>query len=94
MARGLCFKPRPGIGKYPDGPMQPGEQYKLNVESKEYEPTYDAAYLEKVNYDLWLGPAPTRPFNRNRFHYNWHWHWDYGTGEIGNNGIHMMPSDH
>ena len=32
MARGLCFKPRPGIGKYPDGPMAAGEQYKLNVE--------------------------------------------------------------
>ena len=26
MARGLCYKPRPGIGKYPDGPMAAGEQ--------------------------------------------------------------------
>ncbi len=43
-----------------------------------------------VDYDLWLGPAPERPFNRNRFHYNWHWHWDYGTGELGNNGIHAL----
>jgi predicted dehydrogenase len=43
-----------------------------------------------VNYDLWLGPAPQRPFNRNRFHYNWHWNWDYGTGELGNNGIHGL----
>ena len=25
MARGLCYKPRPAIGKYPDGPMAPGE---------------------------------------------------------------------
>ena len=33
MARGLCFKPRPSIGKYPDGPMQPGEKYKLNVDA-------------------------------------------------------------
>ena len=31
MARGLCFKPRAGIGKYPDGPMAPGEQYKLSI---------------------------------------------------------------
>src|SRR4030042_252805 len=31
-----------------------------------------------VNYELWLGPAPKRPFNKNRFHYNWHWFWDYG----------------
>jgi predicted dehydrogenase len=43
-----------------------------------------------VHYDLWLGPAPKRPFNKNRFHYNWHWNWDYGNGDIGNQGIHEM----
>jgi len=43
-----------------------------------------------VDYDLWLGPALERPFNPNRFHYNWHWFWDYGTGELGNNGIHAL----
>jgi predicted dehydrogenase len=43
-----------------------------------------------VNYDLWLGPAPVRPFTRNRWHYNWHWHWDYGTGDLGNDGIHQV----
>jgi predicted dehydrogenase len=43
-----------------------------------------------VHYDLWLGPAPVRPFNKNRFHYEWHWNWDYGNGDIGNQGIHQM----
>lgn len=43
-----------------------------------------------VDYDLWLGPAPERAFNSNRFHYRWHWMWDYGTGELGNNGIHAL----
>ena len=90
MARGLCFKPRPSIGKYPDGPMAPGETYRLNVEAETTEPTYDTAYLAKVDYDLWLGPAPERPFNRNRFHYNWHWHWDYGDGDTGNQGPHQF----
>ena len=52
----------------------------------------DAAPPEKVDYDLWLGPAPDRAFNPNRFHYNWHWNWDYGTGEIGNNGIHGLDT--
>lgn len=90
MARGLCFKPRPSIGQYPDGPMAPGEKYKLNVASSSNEPTYDASYLSKVDYDLWLGPAEKRPFNRNRFHYNWHWHWDYGNGDTGNQGPHQF----
>ncbi len=43
-----------------------------------------------VDYNLWLGPAPERPFNPNRFHYNWHWMWDTGNGDIGNQGIHQM----
>jgi predicted dehydrogenase len=45
---------------------------------------------EGVHYDIWLGPAPVRPFNPNRFHYNWHWNWDYGNGDIGNQGVHQM----
>jgi predicted dehydrogenase len=43
-----------------------------------------------VNYDLWTGPAPMKPFTKNRFHYNWHWIWDTGNGDIGNQGIHEM----
>jgi predicted dehydrogenase len=50
----------------------------------------DAKPPEGVDYNLWLGPAPERAFNPNRFHYNWHWFWDYGTGELGNNGIHGL----
>jgi predicted dehydrogenase len=90
MARGLCFKPRPSIGKYPDGPMAPGEKFALTVDSTAYLPPYDAQYLSKVDYDLWLGPASKRPFNRNRFHYNWHWQWEYGNGDTGNQGPHQF----
>lgn len=43
-----------------------------------------------VDYALWQGPAPERPFYPNRFHYNWHWFWHWGTGELGNNGIHAV----
>jgi predicted dehydrogenase len=41
-----------------------------------------------VDYAMWQGPAPDRPFMSNRFHYNWHWFWNWGTGELGNNGVH------
>ncbi len=41
-----------------------------------------------LDYDLWCGPAPMRPFSRNLVHYNWHWHWHYGNGDVGNQGIH------
>ncbi|MEN8193026.1 MAG: Gfo/Idh/MocA family oxidoreductase [Bacteroidota bacterium] len=90
MTRGLCFKPRADIGLYPDGPMKSGEKFRMNLESGSYETPYTKEYLKSVNYNLWLGPAPTRPFNRNRFHYNWHWHWDYGNGDTGNQGPHQF----
>ena len=41
-----------------------------------------------LNWDVWQGPAPARPFSKNYVHYNWHWFWDYGNGDIGNQGIH------
>jgi predicted dehydrogenase len=50
----------------------------------------DTAIPKGVDYNLWLGPAPERAFNPNRFHYRWHWMWDFGTGELGNNGIHAL----
>jgi len=50
----------------------------------------DGPVPEGVDYNMWLGPAPERPFNPNRFHYNWHYMWDYGNGDIGNQGVHQM----
>jgi predicted dehydrogenase len=44
----------------------------------------------EVDYDLWTGPAPMKPFTKNRFHYNWHWIWDTGNGDIGNQGVHEI----
>ena len=50
----------------------------------------DTTPPEGVDYDLWLGPAPVRPFNPNRFHYNWHWFWDYGASDMTAQGVHQM----
>jgi predicted dehydrogenase len=40
------------------------------------------------DYDLWIGPAPMVPFQANRIHYGWHWWYDFGTGDMGNDGVH------
>jgi predicted dehydrogenase len=43
-----------------------------------------------VDYNLWLGPAPFKPFNENRFHYNFRWHWDYAGGKMTDWGVHLI----
>jgi predicted dehydrogenase len=50
----------------------------------------DSEPPEGVDYDMWLGPAPKRPFNVRRFDGNWRWFFDYGTGDLGNDGVHRL----
>lgn len=50
----------------------------------------DGDVPEGVNYDLWLGPAGEQPFNSHRFHHHWQWFSDFGTGELGNWGVHLL----
>ena len=43
-----------------------------------------------LDWDLWQGPAPRRPYQDNVQPYNWHWFKAYGTGESLNNGTHEV----
>ncbi|MGN6385784.1 MAG: Gfo/Idh/MocA family protein [Verrucomicrobiota bacterium] len=42
------------------------------------------------DYDMWLGPAPKRPFNPNRYHFNFRWFWDYAGGLMTDWGVHLI----
>jgi predicted dehydrogenase len=50
----------------------------------------DAPVPPTLNWDLWQGPAPRRPYKDNVQPYNWHWFRIWGTGETLNNGTHEV----
>lgn len=50
----------------------------------------DSLAPAEVDYKMWLGPAPTRPFNPNRFHFNFRWYWDYAGGLMTDWGVHEI----
>jgi predicted dehydrogenase len=44
----------------------------------------------ELDYELWLGPAPQRPYNVKRVHYNFRFFWDYSGGQMTNFGAHHL----
>lgn len=47
---------------------------------------------KSLNYDVWLGPAPNKPYNPDLLHFNWRGLWDYGTGAMGDMGAHTFDA--
>ena len=43
-----------------------------------------------LDYDIWQGPAPERPYNSSIVGSAWRWLFDYGTGDLGNDGVHRI----
>jgi len=53
-------------------------------------PVADGMPPAELDYDLWLGPAPQRPYNSKRVHYNFRFFWDYSGGQMTNFGAHHL----
>ncbi|HEU4751576.1 MAG TPA: Gfo/Idh/MocA family oxidoreductase, partial [Armatimonadota bacterium] len=47
---------------------------------------------EGLDWDVWLGPAPRRPYNPAYVPFKWRGFWDFGTGAIGDMGIHNLDT--
>ena len=46
----------------------------------------------ELDWDVWLGPAPERPYNEAYVPFKWRGFWDFGTGAIGDMGIHNLDT--
>ena len=55
-------------------------------------PTDTAPVPETLDWDLWLGPAPWRPYNPAYLPFKWRGIWDFGTGAIGDMGVHNLDT--
>lgn len=53
-------------------------------------PVADSAPPQGFDFDRWLGPAPLRPYNKNRVHYLFRFFWDYSGGQQTNFGAHHL----
>ncbi len=50
----------------------------------------DSETPKGIDYNMWLGPAVKRKFNRNRFHGSFRWYWDYAGGLMTDWGVHEI----
>ena len=53
-------------------------------------PIPNTSVPDGIDFDMWLGPAPERPFNEKRFHGSWRMFWDYGGGLLTDWGVHLL----
>jgi predicted dehydrogenase len=60
-------------------------RYRASIGHKPDSPT-----PPELAWDMFLGPAPMRPYNESRYRYHWHFFWDTGNGDIGAQGVHEM----
>ncbi len=57
-----------------------------------YDRPAGAEVPKNLNYDIWLGPAPEKPYHPEILHFAWRGLWDYGTGAMGDMGAHTFDA--
>ena len=62
----------------------------VNWDKKGATAVADGAPPPELDYNFWLGPAPQRPYNKNRVHYLFRFFWDYSGGQMTNWGAHHL----
>jgi predicted dehydrogenase len=55
-------------------------------------PPFESPTPSSLHWDLWLGPAPERPYNAAYHPFNWRGWWDFGTGALGDMACHVMDT--
>ena len=53
-------------------------------------PSQTQSIPSTLDWDLWIGPAPMRPYHGSYAPFNWRGWWDFGTGALGDMGCHNM----
>jgi len=71
------------------GPIQRVHVWQVNTNRPGYR-VKQGTPPPTVDYDLWVGPAPMRPYTPDHFHFNWRYWWDFGGGTLGDFGCHYM----
>ena len=67
---------------------RPGSWWQQGIDRPKDEPPVPAT----LDWDTWLGPAPARPYNKAYVPFTWRGFWDFGTGAIGDMGIHNFDT--
>jgi predicted dehydrogenase len=67
---------------------RPGDHWPQGIAK----PTDTPEIPKNLHWDLWLGPAPQRPYHPAYVPYNWRGWWDFGTGALGDMGCHMIDA--
>ena len=83
LAEGIAFLHAGGLGK-----LQ--HVHAVYYGKRDAIPRRSPWYPDWLNYDVFCGPTPVTPLERESLHYDWHWSWATGNGDLGNNGVHLL----